>query len=135
MRCMLFITRQVRTRKPWWKITRKPWSIFLPMATDVVHSNMASAVTHQGFRMACLTLSTSFLKSFLRIWVASRLNNRRSQGCGGTSGQNGEGSSGGRRLRGVQLTFSPILVLVILEDFVWGHRFVTSMCINLCNPW
>ena len=50
-----------KTRKPWWKTTRKPWSKFSLMATDTVCSNMASAMTDQGFWMACLTLSTHFL--------------------------------------------------------------------------
>ena len=88
-----------------------------------MRSNMASAVTRQGFRMACLTLLTPFLQSFLQIWGSSCLNNCQSQGYGGTSGQNGEGSGGGRRRKGVRLTFSPILVLVILGDFCMGASF------------
>ena len=39
------------------------------MATDVVRSNMASAVTGQGFQMACLTLPTHFLQFFLQSRV------------------------------------------------------------------
>ena len=28
MRCLLFIPQRARTRKPWWKTTKKPWSRF-----------------------------------------------------------------------------------------------------------
>ena len=70
MKCRLSILRRSRTKNPWWKITRKPWSKFSPMAMDAMCSNMASTVTNQGFQMACLTLLTHFLWSFLRIWGA-----------------------------------------------------------------
>ena len=64
MRCLLLIPRRARIRKPWKKITRKLWSRFSLMATDVACSNTASMVTSQGFWIACLTLSTHFLQSF-----------------------------------------------------------------------
>ena len=34
------------------------------MATNAARSNTTFVVTNQGFRMACLTLPTHFLKSF-----------------------------------------------------------------------
>ena len=36
------------------------------MVTDATRSNITYAVTYQGFRMACLTLLTHFLQSFLQ---------------------------------------------------------------------
>ena len=36
MKCRLSILMRLRTKKPWWKINRKPWSKFSPMPMDAV---------------------------------------------------------------------------------------------------
>ena len=119
MKCRLSILRRSRTKKPWLKITIKPWSKFSPMAIDVVYSNMAFAVTDQGFRMAYLNLPTRFLWSSLRIWGAPSLSTRRGQGCGGSPCGSGKRPGRGHRRRGDGLTVSLILVLgCFLEIFI-----------------
>ena len=46
------------------EVYHKSLEQFFPMATDTMCSNMASAVTDQGFWMVCLTFPTHFLQSF-----------------------------------------------------------------------
>ena len=84
------------------------------MATDAACSNMASAVTSQGPRIMDVMLDFVDplpLNFFANLGCPSCPNNCRGRGCGGASGQNGEGSGRGHCCRGVGLTLSLILVL------------------------
>ena len=106
------------------------------MATDAVRLNITSTVTGQGFRMACLTLSTHFLQSFFcksRVPLGPTAVKAKVMEVHLVEAAKGPGE--GCRCRGAGLTNSLILVLVILRDFFKGRYFATSMRINPCNPW